>query len=266
MGVKTVKLLDPRLLMLGVLILVTKMAVATPIAFQDPGTATWGNWNRGDAGTLYAAWDVATASSLPEDNTPDLGNLNTTSAVLQTFDLGNPTPGGSAFITSTFNIYSFSAALDFDIEINANYGADATPTRIALQLSTLGAALDLASVTYDLFGTLLAPNTTNLLASGSAPNPTGPGVGLATEYLFIWDLPFRPATYDFNFWATGSSLSLDAASVDVGPTGDAPLPPPDPPPVAEATQVPFPPAAIVILAAALSGFGIRQPERTALAG
>lgn len=186
------------------------LAVSAQAAFEDPATASWGGWSRGDAGTIYHHWDVFSDETAPGgiivDTTPDVGSFGSAphSVTENT---------GSAFLAGGANIYSFSEATDFTVEIGgtANPGQ---PTRVALQIKTLGTELDLASVTLN---GLAYDSAKELSKTGGDNNP----MGVAVETLFLWTLADGLASYVFDFNAAESSMSLDQLAVDVAPV---PLP------------------------------------------
>lgn len=181
------------------------------INFQDPSTASWGGWSYGDAETSAVHWSVIDGP-LPTDSSPDVRNLNTS---LATLTANNP----GAFITGGGlggNIYSFSDTPDFTVVVNPDYAAPTSPVNVALQLKILGTDLDPNSVT--LGGS--AWNSTQLLFEGDAGGPFG---GLDKEYLFVWEGVTAGSSYALDFLASGSSMSLDEVSLDVGVSA-VPLP------------------------------------------
>lgn len=108
-------------------LMMANSAFSANVAFEDPNTASWGGWNRGDANTSFVHWDVIDA--IP-DNSPDGGNSGTTSALL------NPNNAG-AFITGGGlggNIYSFSDTPDFTVAVQPDYVAPTDPVTVACSL------------------------------------------------------------------------------------------------------------------------------------
>lgn len=192
-------------------------------AFEDPASATWGGWNRGDAATVYQFWDIFgdddgnppfPGGSLPPnppnpitDATPDTSfGPAGTNAITET--------GGRAFLTP--NIYSFAFPTTFEMDI-AGFGDTGSPVRVALQIRTLGTELDATSVLLD--GT--APTTqTELSRTSSIFNGQPSDI---VDTLFLWTLSEGQSNYAFSFAASGSSMSLDQVAVDVAPV---PLPAP----------------------------------------
>ena len=199
------------------------VTLAANVAFQDPASASWGNWTRGSSGTLYVHWDrfrnepnIGVSPVLP-DTTPDVAahGLAASGALLITGKKNsNATP--AAFITGSGNIYSFADILDFDVIVNANAAhtkLGMTPVTVALQLSVLGTDIDHGSV--KLLGQSFDSRRT--LNTGAASGPGGTGTGVDNEYLYLWQLPFASAVYVFEFAARDTSLSLDAIAIDIGP-------------------------------------------------
>jgi len=220
-------------LSLSALMAFSAQAYSASTSFNDPSTASWGNWDRGDTGTAYAHWETIDSLS---DHSPDAGNAGNNVAGLITNNLGG-------FITGSGlggNVYSFSDTPNFTTYLQTA-ATIAGPATVALQLATAGTALDLATVVLAGFG--IADSVTTL-ASGAAGGPFG---GDATETLFVWELATGITDYVFNFLATGAHLSLDAVSIDVGPAAFTQPP----------SAVPIP-AAIWLLGPVLAGLGITR--------
>jgi len=212
-------------------------ALAAPTAFQNPATAAWGGWNRGDAGTLWAGWDVF--NNLV-DQTPDLGSFNTDTAVVITNSPGH-------FVTGGGNIYSFSNPGDFDaIFVPTSLGTGLF--NVAVQISVLGTDLDAASVLLNG----LSWTSRTVLDTGTSGAPAGSGgtgTGVDNEYLFVWENVSRVTTQDIfglEFNALSSSMSLDALTIDVGPAPALPDPEPTPVPI---------PGAVLLLSSGLALLG-----------
>lgn len=178
-------------------------------AFENPATASWGGWTRGDAGTVYHEWaafsDEGPAGGVILDTTPEIGSIG-------------PAPhsvsenSGSAFVTGGGNIYSFSAATDFTVNIGGTAAAG-QPTRVALQIKTLGTELDYGSVTLNGAAWDSKVELGRVALGGFG--------GADVETLFLWTLTDALANYVFDFNSVESSMSFDALSVDVAPV---PLP------------------------------------------
>jgi len=177
-------------------------------AFENPATASWGGWTRGDAGSLYHEWAVFSdedPGSKIVDTTPEVGSVG-------------PAPhsltenSGNAFLTGGGNIYSFSGVTDFTVELSGTATAG-QPTRVALQIKTLGTELDYDSV---MLNGVAWDSKTEL----GRVKLGGMG-GADVETLFLWTLTDALVSYVFDFNSKESSMSLDALSVDVAPV---PLP------------------------------------------
>lgn len=238
--------------------------LAATVAFQNPASATWGNWTRSTAGAIYVHYDVfgnppglGTTPVLP-DQTPDKGKFGTSGtqgATLLTRKKGS-TASPAAFITGSANIYSFSDVLDFDLIVQAGSAHTALGSQsitVALQLAVLGADIDHASV--KLLGQSWASRT--LLASGSSSQPGGSGTGVDNEYLYLWNLTAALPVYTFDFAAIGTSLSLEAVAVDIGPAPN--LPPVVPPPI---SAVPLPAAGLLLGGTLLAAPLLRRRARS----
>jgi hypothetical protein len=218
-------------------LLVSNAAVAN-VAFQNPNTASWGGWTRGDANTSFVHWDKIGGPGTLDlvDTTPDAGNIGTTTAVLAPNNAGAFVTGGGA----GGNIYSFSDTPDFSVVLQPDYATPTAPVTVALQLKVLGTDLDLSSVKLD--GATW--DSTQTIFSGTAGGPFG---GLDKEYLFVWDNVAASIAYSLNFLATGSSMSLDEVSVDIG-----------------VSAVPVP-AAVWMFMTALSGLAVTSRRKANIA-
>lgn len=189
-------------------LLLSSQTFAIPIAFQDPGTAAWGGWDRGDAGTIYTHWAVI--DQLPFDGSPDISNSGSAAAGLQTNNPGGFITGGGL----GGNIYSFSDTPDFTAYTAPSVSLTG-PVTVAMQIKVLGTDLDTDSVTLGIGGLATAATSITTLFQGDAGGAFG---GLDKEYLFTWDLASEElGGYIFDFNATGSSMSLDELAFDIGP-------------------------------------------------
>lgn len=204
----------------GILSFPVQAAFGTPNANSNG----WGGWTRGDSSTLYAEWDVFRDT---ENVSPDFSeNINTA--------LLTETTGGG-FVTSGNNIYSFSVPIAFSVNISGDGdGPQSGSTQVAMQIRTLGEALDNTSVRLGA----LIPDETALLFSGPFGGSFG---GDVIETLFIWNLTDSLASYNFTFMAALESMSLDRITFDIGSIGG--------------TSVPIP-AAIWMFISGLLGFSV----------
>lgn len=232
-------------------------ALAASTSFQSPNTASWGDWQRGDAGSLYVHWERFDAflplgfpSALP-DSTPDRARIGVKSATLIP---NNP----GAFITGSGaggNVYSFGDINDFDVIVQAVDGFPLGPLTVALQVSVVGTDFDDASI--KLNGARFTSKT--VLATGSAAAPGGvggTGNGVDNEYLYLWQNVQRVSAavpFFFDLRALGTSNSLDALAIDIGPRALLPVTPAPPD-----TPAPVPlPGALGLLALGLCSFVVR---------
>lgn len=172
----------------------------------DSATAPFANWSRSGADSAYAEWNAFTVAAGAPGNSPDVGSFGPTTANLtQSFF--------PALITSGGNIYSFAGATDFDVTLpNYGYGAG-YKTRVVAQIGTFGTPLLQTSLSLkysDGNATQQAALTSaNVVA---APNPAG---GTTDEWLVVWDVPnYNPGSFQLEFVASGSSMSLDRLAVD----------------------------------------------------
>ncbi len=163
--------------------------------------------------TMYQSYEIFTAAAGP--NTPDVANINPNGSA-NVYDTS-----GQSFITSSGNIYSFSAPT-FIEAILPNYGLDSNyTTNVLLQVRTLGSVLDNTTVKLisysgnaaDPYPTAaaIAPASQQLLLS--TPDQSGFG-GTDQEWAFSFSVAGNAASYKLAFNATASSMSLDEVSID----------------------------------------------------
>lgn len=151
-------------------------------------------WSLADPDSAYAEWNVF--DSYPSDASPDVGSFGLGSASVTENT-------GAAFLTGGGNIYSFSAATDFTVDLAGISMGGGGSRSVALHFETLGTSLDPASVTLTVGGTTYLPDISSLLYSQAL----GGFGGAEEERVFIWNsVPDGPYTFDFN--ASGSSMSL----------------------------------------------------------
>ncbi len=157
-------------------------------------------WDFGTSGSINGAWDEFTVPVGAPGNFPDAGDFGSGSSS----NLTQNTAG--AFLTSGNNIYSFSTVTDFDVSINTT-SLSGSFTRVVAQWRTLGGELDYGSVLLDGF----APVYTEQLSQAALGGLGGSGI----DYLAVWDFAAAPlSSYDLEFTAAGTSLSLDQFQVD----------------------------------------------------
>lgn len=156
-------------------------------------------WDPSTAGSINGTWDVWTVALGPPGNLPDVSSFGSGANTTVTQN----TPG--AFITSTQNIYSFSSIPDYDVVIDTS-DLVGSFTRVVVQWRTLGRELDYDSVLLDG----VAPDYAEQLNKSVLGGMGGAGV----DYLAVWDLPAPLSSYDLDFTAGGTSMSLDQFQVD----------------------------------------------------
>ncbi len=159
-------------------------------------------WTRGDTGTLYAEWDIF--DGYPLSTTPDIGSSNITSTTLTETT-------GTAFLTGGGNIYGFSAATFFTLDVDSNASGTQGNTgnqSINLQLRVLGTDIDTSSIT--LGGTA---GSVSLLEE----IPLGGFGGTQRDYLISWNST-QVDNFAFAFNAASSHMSLDRLALDIGPS------------------------------------------------
>ena len=173
---------------------------------------------RGDSDAEYAAWDMFTEAEFAP-NVPDKhSDAPTSDAALTCFT-------GSAFLTSSGNIYSFQSATSFQIEDSANFPIE----NALLQISGLGSGINLETVRLIANDPEGAPQTFRPARSFIINKEvlTGERGGEGTSYAIQWDLSANPVvgSYAVLFKATESSLSLDKVSLDTSASFQAVLQP-----------------------------------------
>lgn len=182
-------------------------------AFEDPASASWGGWTRGDTGTIWQYWaaieDEDGAAPFVYDDSPDAGSFGP-GGVTRLEELT-----GAGFVTGSGaggNVYSFSGATEWLATV-AGFGPTGDPTRVAVQIKTQGT--EVAYDTVTLGGAAFDARTelSRVAAGGFG--------GDIVETLFLWTLPDGLSSYDVAFEAAGSSMSLDEFAIDVAPV---PLP------------------------------------------
>lgn len=181
------------------LTLLSGQAIATPAVWDvdvNPANGfggVTGSWGLSDAGSAYAEWNFFESTS---DSTPDVGEFG-----LDSISVTETT--GGAFLTGGGNIYSYAAATDFDVPADPAGTADPGNTRtIVLRVATLGTPIDSASVSLDGVAPNIATRTyLEQISSGYG--------GEEEEWLFIWEDVLPAASYQVDFSASATSMSLD---------------------------------------------------------
>lgn len=184
--------------------------------FDQPQQASWGGWQRGTAGTLYAEWDVFkdTSHGGATDRTaaPDLGKTHLTSAWLG-WNTGT-------FISSTENLYSFSTPEVIQIDLAGTPASGAT--RLALQVETQGdGSLDAKYLRVN--GS--APTAMTQTFKGTYSSPSGPADLI--HKIAIWDFSQAPTKFVINF-TLPVHTTVRQVAVDIGPNRGGSLGPSQP--------------------------------------
>jgi hypothetical protein len=164
-------------------------------------------WGLTDADTIYAEWNVFDSLS---DNTPDIGSFGPApQSVTETT--------GASFLTSGGNIYSPFAATVFDVGVTGYSALEDTVRSLALRVATLGTGLDASSV-------LLNGSAATVTSQAYNEVITGGFGGGESEWLFIWEGVDDSLTYQFNFNAEETSLSVDQLAVYSSAASVVPIP------------------------------------------
>jgi hypothetical protein len=193
----------------------------------DPvaGSATWAVSNANLYPGLPATFNSysinSTSGGLAIGGKPASGATASAGTQAGTSRLTQTNAAAGAFITGAGlpgagNIYSFSAATSFDVDIwNYNLPA-AAETTILLQLHVQGSAPDPASIR------LINPaDSTQTLAPSAAQvlfdDPDfsfGGNQGVNQTLLYRWIVPGNADSYTLRFAASGPSMSLQNVAVD----------------------------------------------------
>jgi hypothetical protein len=155
---------------------------------------------RGQAQTTYQEWNVFSTPEGP--NVPDVANNN---------------PNGTAdvrdvalvsFVTGSGNIYALGGVLEIEAQIPAFDLGSAKRTNVVVQILSLGAVLDVDSVTWNG----LEADSSSLLSDGPLGGQFG---GRRQEWSLSWDLvPGNTSADVLYFKAASESMSLDRLSID----------------------------------------------------
>ncbi len=181
------------------------LLLALPAASQNFVTPSDGyGWSRGDNNSSYFAWDDFANPVGP--NSPDIDAFP------------NPLPAGwaapvitettgTAFLTSTGNLYSITSVLEFEIIVPGQPVEDGTMT-VLLQTNTQGREIDPATIVCDGTSPVEIVELNRVFLG-----PDGIGGGSLVETLWRFEVP-ADGTAVITFEADGESLSLDKVSVD----------------------------------------------------
>lgn len=184
---------------------------ASGFGFDKPQEASWGEWTRGDAGTLYAEWDTFVDSTYPGTRTaaPDIGSAGITDA--------NLSWNAGTFAAGSGNLYSFSVPEHFTASLTGSVTSG--PVRAALQFETWGVQADYSTITLNGLAPTFSDDTyfqANYESSFGAVD--------LVQHLAYWDLDAPAANYQFSFGSAEPSLSLGQVALDVGSITAVPVP------------------------------------------
>lgn len=223
-----------------------------PHGFTEPQVSSWGGWQRGSIGSIYAGWDIFESNPDPvdgNDSSPDgyvtyVVRQNDSDATPEFTKFGvSPSTiyggfpdaqiiagaGLGIFKTSTNNWYSFSNTPEYNVVLLADEAHQNTngPITVAFQIGTLGSDIDDSEV--ELIGVNLAhPTTTAQLTDLPFDSKATLYVGMASdgqggqiengyrEYVYLWTIDHPQAAYQVHFKAEASSMSLDTLAIDIG--------------------------------------------------
>lgn len=172
-------------------------------------------WTRGDADSRYVGWTsfqdeagtgmVFDPQPVVLDTTPDASSPGSTGEVRETGFAG-------AFISGSAGIYSFSDALDFQIQISGP-GLNVGFTRVVAQVRTWGTEYDPSSVLLSSSSNVIgvAPHyveETGRMSLGPPPQGSGPNDQVDT--LLLWDLAGSDSTYQIDLTALSLHMTFKA--------------------------------------------------------
>ena len=161
-------------------------------------------WSRGDAHSTYAEWDDFASAVQP--NAPDIGMFPVPLPAGWTPPTVQETTG-TAFLTSTGNIYSFTTVLEFEVQVPAEPMVGGTTT-VLLQTKTLGREIDPATIVCDGQGPV---EVVELYRFNLGPDDIFGGD--LVETLWRFEVP-ADGTMTITFESLDTSVSLDAVAVD----------------------------------------------------
>ena len=178
--------------------------LAGPSLAQGFTTPDSFGWSRGVAGSTFFSWDDFTTATGP--NAPDAGQFPTP------LPAGWVSPSvtettGTAFVTSTGNLYSFTTQLAFEIVAPAEPIEGGTTT-VLLQTRTQGREVDHAT----LFCNGIAPAEYVELYRFT-PGPKDILGGDLVDALWRFEVPADGAI-TITFTGTDLSMSLDRVEID----------------------------------------------------
>ena len=200
--------------LLTVFTLLIAATSAQAVTFTPPWTR-----NVDTVNTTFQHWDHFTDLTGP--NAPDVVDFNAygTAGLVETGPLFStfPPPMGEPpqkIITSTGNIYSFSRAMQFEVDVP--HGGTGDLTTVLLQTRTQASTLDLDSfmISYDdgSGAQIMSPLADALVHEETIMSAFGPAS--VSDRAFLFNVPAVPPTLTFTFNAQTDNMSLDQVMID----------------------------------------------------
>jgi len=169
---------------------------------------------RGDSGTEYTGWNIFTEPYLGL-NHGDVAAAASNPTLVQNLT-------STAFLTSGFNIYSFSAATGFEIANNTSGTIGALGT-VVFQFDALGTFLDYSTIKLNYSGGSISLNPTSIISESRVIS--GGFGGYTNRAAMQWNLTGLGITdYTISFQSLGSSTSFNSASLDTSTTNSEVVP------------------------------------------
>jgi len=169
---------------------------------------------RGDSGTEYTGWNIFTEPYLGL-NHGDVAAAASNPTLVQNLT-------STAFLTSGFNIYSFSAATGFEIANNTSGTMGALGT-VVFQFDALGTFLDYSTIKLNYSGGSISLNPTSIISESRVIS--GGFGGYTNRAAMQWNLTGLGITdYTISFQSLGSSTSFNSASLDTSTTNSEVVP------------------------------------------
>lgn len=167
-------------------------------AFVDPDGF---GWTRADATATHYFWDDF--GSTAGANQPDVAAIP---LMVDGVEPSVTETTGTAFLTSTGNLYSFTEPLAFEVRVPVLEIVGGT-TRVLLQLATVGTEIDQTTLLIGGVGPTEVQELDRLFLGD------GQFGGFLVDALYVFEVPSaNPIVITFS--AAEPSLSLDAISVD----------------------------------------------------
>ena len=164
--------------------------------------------------TTVQEWNLFTSPGGPND--PDVAEVNPNAGVGPNLSKANVyDTSGASFVTGGGNIYSPTALLALDADVPSYGLGGAYGTEVLLQLRTLGSEIAYDAVRLTYAGDGGTEHTINATSRRELERVQLGGFGGAqVDTLFVFDVPFSPASFKIEFDAAESSVSLDRVAID----------------------------------------------------